>query len=161
MLFTMSAHFSNLIPTVSKKSSCIAIVASQYNAHLVDAMLEQAEQEIKKLQPNVSIEIVRVPGAFEIPLFVKLIAKKKKADAIIALGVLLQGETAHADLVATSVSQALMALSIECSLPVIHQVLLLNNEAQAMDRCINETKNRGIEAARVAVSAIEVIKKIA
>ena len=151
----MSTHFSKPSKKASDQASLITIVASEYNAHLVDAMLEQAQSELAKLQPKAVIEIIRVPGAFEIPLFVKLAAKQRKPDAIIALGVLLQGETAHANLVASAVSQALMNIALEYSMPVVHQVLLLNNEEQAIARCLNETMNRGTEAARVAVAAIE------
>ena len=156
----MSTHFPKHSEKKSEEASLITIVASEYNAHLVNAMLEHAQKEIAQLQPKALVEVVRVPGAFEIPLFVKLVAERHHPDAIIALGVLLQGETAHAKLVASSVSQALQNIAVEYSTPVIHQVLLLNNEEQAIARCMTDTLNRGVEAARVAVAVIEATKTI-
>ncbi|MFI0348608.1 MAG: 6,7-dimethyl-8-ribityllumazine synthase [Chthoniobacterales bacterium] len=156
----MSTHFSKPLKKNSEAASLITIVASQYNGHLVDAMLEQAQKEILAIQPKTVVEVVRVPGAFEIPLFVKLVAERRRPDAIIALGVLLQGETAHANLVATSVSKALQDIAIEYSTPVVHQVLLLNNEEQAIARCMTDTLNRGVEAARVAVAVVHAARDI-
>ncbi len=83
----------------------------------------------------------------------KLCANQKKFDAILALGVILQGETAHAMLIAQSVTTALQDVALSNLVPVIHEVLLLENEAQAQARCVELEHNRGIEAARAAVAA--------
>lgn len=156
----MSIHFSKPFKKISEKSPLIIIVASEYNNHLVEPMLEQAQEEVSKLEKKALIKVIRVPGAFEIPLFVKFAAEHDKPDAIIALGVLLQGETGHADLIANTVSLALMNLSLEYSVPVIHQVLFLKHEEQAIDRCINESMNRGVEGIRIALAAIDAKKSL-
>jgi 6,7-dimethyl-8-ribityllumazine synthase len=74
--------------------------------------------------------------------------------------VLLRGETAHADLIASSVSDTLCRLSIETSTPIIHGVLLLNNEEQAQERCLGKEFNRGIEAARAAMEILHDFRNV-
>ena len=106
------------------------------------------------------ISVVRVPGAFEIPLAVKLVAMQGQCDGIVALGVVLQGETAHAELIARSVTEALMRLALEFSVPVIHEVLFLKNEEQAKARCLGPKLNRGLEAARAAVAMARTVRQL-
>ena len=129
-----------------------AIVASRYNDLYVQALVDSATAELSEVEPGANVHLVRVPGSFEIPLAVKLVAVQKKVDAILALGVVLRGETAHAELIARSVTTALMNLALELRIPVIHEVLLLDNEEQAKARCLGKKLNRGTEAARAAVS---------
>src|SRR3990167_3323529 len=138
----------------SEEAPLISIIASEYNASFVDAMLEQTQQELRKLDSRTIIKVIRVPGALEIPLLVKLVAERHKSSAIIALGVIIRGETAHADLIAEAITHALLNLSLDYCLPVIHEVLLLNNEEQAQVRCVNGPLYRGVEAARAAIGAI-------
>ncbi len=138
-----------------------AIVASRYNDTYVQALVDSATSELNEIEPRADVYLVRVPGAFEIPLTVKLVAMQKKVDAILALGVVLRGETAHADLVARSVTTALMNLGLELKIPVIHEVLLLDNEEQAKARCLGKKLNRGTEAARAAVSIVRTVNDLA
>jgi 6,7-dimethyl-8-ribityllumazine synthase len=148
-------------PRTAKKSGLsFAIVASQYNNTYVQPLVDSATSEINELEPGASVHLLRVPGSFEIPLGVKLIALQNKFDAILALGVVLQGETAHADLIARSVTAALMNLALEFRIPVIHEVLLLQNEEQAKARCLGTKLNRGIEAARAAVSIARTVSDL-
>jgi 6,7-dimethyl-8-ribityllumazine synthase len=148
-------------PRTAKKSGLsFAIVASQYNNIYVQPLVDSATSEINELEPGANVQLVRVPGSFEIPLGVKLVAMQKKFDAILALGVVLQGETAHADLIARSVTAALMNLALEFNVPVIHEVLLLKNEEQAKARCLGTELNRGIEAARAGVSIARTVSDL-
>jgi 6,7-dimethyl-8-ribityllumazine synthase len=146
--------------TARKSGLSFAIVASQYNNMYVQPLVDAATAEINKLEPGASVYLVRVPGSFEIPLAIKLVAMQKKFDAILALGVVLQGETAHADLIARSVTAALMNLALEFSIPVIHEVLLLQNEEQAKARCLGTELNRGTEAARAGVSIARTVNEL-
>ncbi|MEI6339044.1 MAG: 6,7-dimethyl-8-ribityllumazine synthase [Verrucomicrobiota bacterium] len=146
--------------TVGKASFSFAIVASQYNATYVQGLVEQAHREINELEPGAKIKIIWVPGAFEIPVMAKLALGKKTFHAVIALGVLLQGETSHALLVAQSVTAALQDIALEFSIPVINEVLLLQNEEQARARCLEPELNRGTEAARAAVSIVRTAREI-
>ena len=106
--------------------------------------------ELRALSPASNVLVHLVPGAFEIPLLVREAAAKGKVDAIVALGVILQGETAHAQHLGQAVTQALQQISLEHSVPVIHAVLSLQSEEQARKRCLEGELNRGTEAARAA-----------
>ncbi len=105
---------STIRPRIARKSGLsFAIVASRYNNAYVQALIDSATSELNEVEPGADVHLVRVPGSFEIPLAVKLVALQKKVDAILALGVVLRGETAHADLIARSVTTALMNLALE------------------------------------------------
>ena len=156
----MSIHTPHLSKNISEQPFRIVIVASRYNADFVDSLVEEAQKEILNLAPKATVEIVRVPGSFEIPLTVKLVAERQEPDAILALGVIIRGETAHADLIADAITQHLLDISLHYSVPVIHEVLLLNNETQATARCLGEGFNRGAEAARTALEMIHIAEAI-
>ena len=148
-------------PRSARKSGLsFAIVASHYNNTYVQPMVDSASSEINELEPGAGVHLVRVPGSFEIPLAVKLVAMQRKFDVILALGVILQGETAHADLIGRSVTAALMNIALEFRVPVIHEVLLLQNEEQAKARCLGTDLNRGIEAARAGVSIARTVNEL-
>ena len=135
-----------------------AIVASKYNARYVEAMLRAALVILKKAKAQ-EIQIVRVPGAFEIPIVAaKLAAASPAPSAIICLGVILRGATTHAQTVSEVVSYGLGKIALQHQVPVIHEVLLLENEEQARVRCLSRTHNRGAEA---ALTAIEMSKLLA
>jgi len=128
------------------------IVASRYNARYVDGMLRAAEQRLKAAKVE-SIHILRVPGAFEIPVVVARLTRSPGPlpGAIICLGVILRGETTHAQHIGEAVSQALMQLQIQSGIPIIHEVLLLENAGQAEVRCLSRNHNRGAEASETAL----------
>jgi 6,7-dimethyl-8-ribityllumazine synthase len=135
----------------------VAIVASLYNPELVDGLVHHFEAELRLICPKTEIRVHRVPGSFEIPLAVELVASKGGVDAIAAFGVLLQGATAHAMLVAQAVTDALMQSSLRHHVPVLHEVLLVDNPDQAAARCLQPELNRGTEAARAAVRMLRAL----
>lgn len=137
-----------------------AIVASQFNAEYVDGLIAHADKELHALVPRVAISLHRVPGAFEIPIVVRELAFRKSVDAIIAIGVILQGETSHAENLARSVTDALQRIALDHGVPVIHAVLSFANEDQARERCLGSTINRGAEAARTAVEIVNALAKL-
>ncbi|NNE90828.1 MAG: 6,7-dimethyl-8-ribityllumazine synthase [Verrucomicrobiales bacterium] len=141
-------------------TSRIAIVASRYNAKFTDALVESANETLSKLLPSAVIETHRVPGAFEIPVVVEALCQKKVADAVIALGVIIRGSTAHADLIAESITHSLHASSRAHLIPVIHEVLLVANAEQAEARSLGDELNRGREAAEAAVEMLGVMRNL-
>ena len=138
----------------------IAIVASRYNARYVNSMLRAAKAELTKAKATV--EVVRVPGAFEIPAVASALALRlaKPVDAIVCLGVILRGETTHAEHIGQAVTDALMQLQVDRTLPVIHEVLLLENVDQAKKRCLDSGHNRGVEAAQTAIEMTRVMARL-
>ena len=139
----------------------IAIVASTYNTEYVDGMLNAALAALTNAGV-VKVELVRVPGAFEIPVVTAKLARRKRRrpEAIICLGVILRGETTHADNVCETVSRLLGEIAVETSVPVIHEVLLLENTTQAKARCISKKTNRGVEAAHSALTMARLIGRV-
>jgi 6,7-dimethyl-8-ribityllumazine synthase len=140
--------------------NAFALVVSRYNPAYTSALEENARAELQAIQPGACVDVFDSPGSFEVPLFVKLLAARGQYDAILALGVILRGETAHADLIAASITQSLQDVALTHGVPVIHEVLLLNDEAQARARCLDPEINRGREAARAAVAAARTVHEI-
>jgi 6,7-dimethyl-8-ribityllumazine synthase len=138
----------------------IVVVASRYNDEFVGPMTEAFLAELSAIEPGSSAEVIHAPGSFEIPHLAALALESLRPDAVVCLGVILQGETRHADLVASSVSDALCLLSVEKLVPVIHGVLLLGNREQASARCLGVEMNRGTECARAVVDILRSSKAI-
>lgn len=152
---------SSIRPRMSPRSgSRFAIVVSQYNIEFTQPLADAAYNELTQLEPGSTVTHVWAPGSFEIPVLVKVLAAQGKYDAILALGVIIQGETGHADLIAESITQGLQRIAIDHSIPVIHEVLLVQNEEHARVRCMDPAHNRGIEAARAAVTTARAIREI-
>ncbi len=139
-----------------------ALVASQYNPKLVQGLVDHAATELMRQVPNARLILHQVPGAFEIPLVVQELAGKpdNEIDAIIALGVIIQGDTSHADLLANSVTHALLQIMLATRIPVIHEVLSCKDEAQAKIRCLEDPYNRGTEAAHAAINIAALVTQL-
>jgi 6,7-dimethyl-8-ribityllumazine synthase len=138
----------------------ICIVASKYNEQFTDALVENTIEELGELVPQGRIDLIRVPGAFEIPVMVAAVLDREPPICVIALGLIIRGASQHADLVGQSVTEALQRLAVAHMRPIIHEVLLLDDEKQAYARCIGNQLNRGREAARAAASMIDVFQEL-
>lgn len=138
----------------------ICIVASKFNEKHTDSLVENCIEELGELIPMSRIDLIRVPGAFEIPVVVAEVLEREEINCVIALGVIIRGDTGHADLVAASVTNALQSLAVKKIIPVVHEVLLVDNEKQAHERCNLSTGNRGRDAARAAAGIINVFAEI-
>lgn len=139
----------------------VAVVASLYNPQWVDALVRHFLEEMAAIVPGVVPEVFRVPGSYEIPIAVQSVLERRKPHVVATFGVILSGETSHADLISTAVTRALMDLSLEHRVPVLHEVLCVENERQAEDRCLHPDLNRGVEAARAACRVVSVMREIA
>lgn len=133
------------------------IVASQYNQEYVQGLVGAVRDELAIISPKSTVNLVEVPGAYEIPVVLQEIAFKGGVDAIIALGVIIKGKTDHADLIGRTITDSLMNIALRFRVPVIHEVLLVENEEQARERALGLEHNRGTEAARAAVHAAQVM----
>lgn len=147
-------------PRVAAAKRTFAIVASQFNAQYVQGLVDHACGELRNLAPGAAISVHRVPGSFEIPVVVRELARRKKDNAIIACGVIMQGETSHAKNLSRSVTDALQRIAVDYGVPVINVVLGFDNEDQARERCLENRINRGTEAARAAVEIASVLSKL-
>jgi 6,7-dimethyl-8-ribityllumazine synthase len=157
-----------MLKKISKSSSrtkgtTFAIVASKYNGRYVDAMLTAAKRELKKA--GAKVQVVRVPGAFEIPAVAAALAARNtqpatRPAAIICLGVIFQGQTSHADHIGRGVTHALAGIQVEHKIPVIHGVFVFTKEEHAKVRCLGKTHNRGTEAAHTALAMAAVMRTI-
>ncbi|MBK9104318.1 MAG: 6,7-dimethyl-8-ribityllumazine synthase [Saprospiraceae bacterium] len=130
----------------------IGIVVSQWNADITDALLKGAQDTL--LQSGVladNIEVLYVPGSFELPWGARQIMKPGKRDAVICLGCIIQGETRHDEYIASAVASGIMQLGLMSGVPVIFGVLTTNTEEQAKDRAGGKHGNKGAEAAAAAL----------
>jgi len=143
----------------AKSRGTFAIVASRYNTRYVDGMLNAAVRELRR--SGAKVQIVRVPGAYEIPVVAaRLSTLGSRLSAIICLGVILRGATTHAQHIGEAVSDALMQIQVQHGVPVIHEVLLLENHEQAEARCLDPKHNRGVEAAQTAMEMARVMASL-
>lgn len=131
-----------------------AIVASEYNPEFVQGLINNTCNEVYRIDDRTVVELFSAPGAFEIPVVAEMVAALRRHDVIIALGLVLQGQTKHADLVAGSVSHALQSVALKHVVPVINEVLLVGNADEARERCLGKDLNRGVEAARAAFAVL-------
>lgn len=148
----MNGHPRTLEGEQTARGLRIAIVAARFNGHVVDRLLEGALQALKAAGSNPEgIDLIRVPGAFEIPLAVKQAAASHRYDAVIALGAVIRGETPHFGYVAGECARGLMQVMLDSAVPVAFGVLTCDTVEQALDRAGGAAGNKGADAARVAL----------
>ena len=136
-----------------------AVVVSRFNEFITSRLLEGAIDAIVRSDgKNEDIDVIRVPGAFEIPLVVKRAALSKKYDAIICLGAVIRGETPHFDYVASEVTKGIALLNLEFTIPITYGIITADNTEQAIERAGNKMGNKGFEAARSAVELLNLFK---
>lgn len=138
-----------------------AIVYSRFNEFIGEGLLKSAiDCLVKHNVAESNIEVVKVPGAFEIPAAADRLAAKKKFDAIICLGVIIRGATPHFEYVASSTSSGILQVSVKHSLPVIFGVLTTDTIEQAIERAGTKAGNKGWDSALTALEMADLFKLI-
>jgi 6,7-dimethyl-8-ribityllumazine synthase len=158
----MSTHVPKQVDGKLPKKVRIGVVAARFNAQIVEPLLAGCLARLAELGVADSrIVIEHVPGAFELPLAAKLVARTKRFDAVICLGCVIRGETPHFDYVAGECARGIQNVALEQSLPVIFGVLTTNTEEQARDRIGGKHGHAGVRAADAAVEMIRLARSLA
>jgi len=137
------------------------IVVGRFNSFITERLLEGAiDCIIRHGGSEENIEIVKVPGSFEIPLTAKKLAKSGKYDAVICLGAVIRGSTPHFDYVANEVTKGIAQVSLETEVPISYGILTTDTIEQAVERAGTKMGNKGFDAAMVAIEMANVLKSI-
>ncbi len=143
------------------KGLSFGIIVSRFNSFISDRLLEGAiDALVRHGASEDDITVVRIPGAFEIPLTASAMAASGKYDAVICLGAVIRGATPHFDYVSAEVSKGIASVSLASGLPVIFGVLTTNTIEQAVERAGTKAGNKGFEAAMGAIETINVIRAL-
>jgi 6,7-dimethyl-8-ribityllumazine synthase len=139
----------------------IALVASRFNEAVVERLVEGAVQALVAhgADPG-GLELIRVPGAFDLPPVVRQIAESRQFDAIVALGAVIRGETPHFNYVASECAAGLARIASETRVPVAFGVLTTDTEEQAMERAGGREGNKGADAACAAIELANLMRKL-
>lgn len=145
--------------TTNGEKFCIVI--SRFNEFIGSKLLSGAIDELKRHGVNEdNIDVIWVPGAFEIPIIAKKAAKSEKYNAIITLGAVIKGSTSHYDYVCAEVSKGVASVSLETCVPVIFGVLTTDNIEQAIERAGTKAGNKGSDAAKSAIEMANLVKLV-
>ncbi|MBN1073864.1 6,7-dimethyl-8-ribityllumazine synthase [Clostridium botulinum] len=139
----------------------VGIIVGRFNEFIGSKLLDGALDGLKRHGVNVEdIDVAWVPGAFEMPLIAKKMAKSPKYDAVICLGAVIKGSTSHYDYVCSEVSKGIANVSLETGKPVMFGVLTTNNIEQAIERAGTKAGNKGYECAVGAIEMANLIKEL-
>ena len=138
-----------------------ALVVSRFNSFITDRLLAGAVDALEAASADTeNIEVVHVPGSFEIPLTAKKLAEGGRVDAVIAIGCILRGETSHFDYVASEVARGVQLAQLDTGIPVIFCVLTCDTLEQAIDRAGLKSGNKGYDAGLAAVEMANLSKQL-
>jgi 6,7-dimethyl-8-ribityllumazine synthase len=147
---------------LTAKGLRFGIVAARFNDFITSRLLDGAIDALQRHgAADSDIEVLKVPGAYEIPLAAKMLAKSKKFNAIICLGAVIRGATPHFEYVSAEVSKGVASVSMETGLPVIFGVLTTDTIEQAIERAGTKSGNKGWDAALSAIEMANVMKQMA
>jgi 6,7-dimethyl-8-ribityllumazine synthase len=139
-----------------------ALVASRFNQQIVERLVAGAKLGLQEHGvTETAVDLVWVPGAFEIPLIAQTLADTEKYLAIIGLGCVIRGQTDHYEYICQAVTQGISQVALDTGLPVIFGVLTCENETQALDRAGGSVGNKGHDAARAALEMVSLIRAVA
>lgn len=137
------------------------LVVGRFNEFVVESLVEGAVDTLKRHGVSEeNIRIVRVPGAFEVPLAVQRVAQQKRDDAIIALGAVIRGGTPHFEFVSNESSKGVAQVSLDCGVPIANGILTVNSIEQAIERSGTKMGNKGAEAALSAIEMVSLLRQL-
>lgn len=139
-----------------------AIVVSRFNSFIVEALLEGAIGTLQRIGQvkDADITVVRVPGAYELPLTAQKLAASERYDAVIAIGAVIRGGTPHFDFVAGEANSGLARVAMDAGIPVAFGVITTDTDEQAIDRAGVKHGNKGAEAALSALEMVNVLEQL-
>ena len=139
-----------------------ALVAARFNSFVVDPLLAGARDALARHGvPDDRVDVIRVPGSFEIPLIAQTLAESKKYAAVICLGCIIRGETDHYDHVAGAATNGILNTGLKSGVPVIYGVLTCETLEQAIHRAGAKAGNKGFEAAVTAIETVNLLTQLA
>ena len=139
----------------------VGVIVSRFNSFLTEQLVKGAVDAFVRLGGDEkNLVLVRVPGAYELPLAAQTLARKKGVDAIVALGAVVQGATSHADLINETTARAFSQISLETGVPVLDGVVSAENLEQAVERCGTKQGNKGFSAMQSAIEMANVMKQV-
>jgi 6,7-dimethyl-8-ribityllumazine synthase len=148
--------------SLSARGLHVAVVAARYNPQIVDALLTAARSRWRAYGGvPAQLWVERVPGAFELPLAAQRLALTRRIDAVVALGCVIRGDTAHFDYVAGECARGLQRVMLETGVPVSFGVLTVDTVTQARARSGRNALNKGAEALETALAMVQVLRRIA
>jgi 6,7-dimethyl-8-ribityllumazine synthase len=148
--------------TFSASEFRFAIVAARYNDDIVDALLDAARAAWRKHGgTDAALQVEHVPGAFELPLAARALALQGTVDAVVALGCVIRGDTAHFEFVAGECAHGLQRVMLDTGIPVSFGVLTVDTRAQALERAAPDSLNKGGEALETALAMASLLRRLA
>jgi 6,7-dimethyl-8-ribityllumazine synthase len=160
--FLIGKNMKVLEGSVAAPNAKVAVAIARFNSFINESLLEGAIDALKRIGQvkDENITIVRAPGAYELPLVARRLAESKKFDAIVALGTVIRGGTAHFEYVAGEASSGLGKVAMDAEIPVAFGVLTTENIEQAIERAGTKAGNKGAEAALTALEMVNLIQQI-
>ncbi len=154
-------HIKTVEGLMEAKGYKIAIIASRFNDFMVNSLIGGAvDYLVRHGADKDDLTIVRVPGAFEMPIVAKKLAESKKYDGIVAVGAVIRGATPHFDFVAAETTKGLAHVSLEYGIPVGFGLLTTDNMEQAIERSGSKAGNKGVEAASALLETLQILKQL-
>jgi 6,7-dimethyl-8-ribityllumazine synthase len=155
------SNVKNIDGDLQVRNARFGIVLGRFNGFIGERLLEAAIDTLVRHGADAgNIDVVRVPGAFEIPLTLKTLAAAKKYDALLALGAVIRGATPHFDFVAGECAKGVAQVGMQFDLPVAFGVLTTDTIEQAIERAGTKAGNKGVDAAMTAIEMVNLLKKL-
>lgn len=143
------------------KGMKVAVIVSRFNSFLTDQLVKGAlDAFVRHGGDEKDVVVVKVPGAYELPIAAKKLALSGKVDAVVALGAVVQGATTHASLINETTARAFSQISLETLVPVVDGVVSAESLEQAVERCGTKQGNKGFSAMQAAIEMVNLMKKI-